>query len=121
MENYYNYSPEIPNGDDNPESNITPPQHEVEPTPETGKRRRRQKSNADPTQGTGANHVKEKKGRAEEKIDKSKEKQPTESVWKVFNDWLNSTVTRSVIGIIFGGLGFWFGVAFFSYLGTCVA
>lgn len=121
MENYYNYSPEIPNGDDNPESNITQPQHEDEPTPESGKRRRRPKTNASTSQGKGPNPIKEKNGRSEEKIDKSKVKQPSESVWKVFKDWLNSTVTRSVIGIVFGGLGFWFGVAFFSYLGTCVA
>ncbi|MDE6696944.1 MAG: DNA translocase FtsK [Muribaculaceae bacterium] len=121
MENYYNYSPEIPNGDDNPESNMPQPQHEAVSAPESGKRRRRQKANENTIEGKVQNPVKEKKGKSEEKADKTKEKQPTESVWKVFNDWLNSTVTRSVIGIIFGGLGFWFGVAFFSYLGTCVA
>lgn len=121
MENYYNYSPEIPNGDDNPESNLTPPQQEAEPTPDSGKRRRRQNNNVNTTQGKSVNPIKDKKGRSEGKADKSKERQSSESVWIVFQDWLNSTVTRSVIGIIFGGLGFWFGVAFFSYLGTCVA
>lgn len=121
MENYYNYSPEIPTGDDNPESNVTESQQEADPIPVSGKRRRRPKSDANSSNEKVTNSVRVKNGKSEEKKDKLKDQQHSESVWKVFNDWLNSTVTRSVIGIIFGGLGFWFGVAFFSYLGTCVA
>ena len=65
MENYYNYSPEIPNGDDNPESNMPQPQHEAVSAPESGKRRRRQKANENTIEVKIQNPVKEKKVKSE--------------------------------------------------------
>ncbi|MDE7096277.1 MAG: DNA translocase FtsK 4TM domain-containing protein, partial [Muribaculaceae bacterium] len=119
MENYYNYSPEIPNGDENPESSAA--EQHPKPEPEVRKRRRRQKETPSSAAEDDVNSVSRKKEQAEVKREAAKEKQPSESAWKKFDNWLHSTVTRSVIGIFLGGLGLWFGVAFFSYLGTCIA
>ncbi|MDE5840874.1 MAG: DNA translocase FtsK, partial [Muribaculaceae bacterium] len=118
MENYYNYSPEIPTGDDNPESNVA--EQQPKPEPEVRKRRRRPNDTAISPAEEGGNTMSRKKEQAEVRREAAKEKQPAESAWKKFNDWLHSTVTRSVMGIMLGGLGLWFGVAFFSYLGTCI-
>ena len=118
MENYYNYSPEIPTGDDNPESNVA--EQQPKPEPEVRKRRRRPNDTAISPAEEGGNTMSRKKEQAEVRREAAKEKQPAESAWKKFHNWLHSTVTRSVMGIMLGGLGLWFGVAFFSYLGTCI-
>ncbi len=122
MENYYNYSPEIPNGDDNPELNSSEEQTPPEPAPAVaGRRRRRPKQNVRAGEMTEGESISTKKNKAETRREAIKEKQPSVSVWKQFDEWLHSTVTRSVLGIIFGGLGFWLGVAFVSYFTTCIA
>ncbi|MDE6018019.1 MAG: DNA translocase FtsK [Muribaculaceae bacterium] len=119
MENYYNYSPEIPTGDENQESNVAETQPQVETEPVKRRRRPGPSGNSGVSgKGTSTSQTKEKK---EVKESSASDRSMEGSIFKTINEWLHSTGTRLVAGIVLGGLGFWFGVAFFSYLGTCVS
>lgn len=118
---YYNFSPDISYGDDSQEMTPVrePEQIPAEDVPVSRRRRNgRRRGDVEPVQSaervaskrTVSTGKKEDRGVVEKKKDVSSLK-----------EWLNSTVTKSVVGLILGGLGFWFAVAFVSYFFTCVA
>ncbi|MDE6561893.1 MAG: DNA translocase FtsK 4TM domain-containing protein [Muribaculaceae bacterium] len=116
MKQYHNYSPEISSADESTEPVVVeqPPQKEPE---RTGRRRNsRQAKKAD-----ASSTVKPQSISTQEKGNPTPDKEKTGSIIKSFKEWRDSVVTRFVIGIILGGLGFWFAVAFVSYFSTCVA
>lgn len=118
---YYNFSPDISYGDDSQEMTPVrePEQIPAEDVPVSRRRRNgRRRGDVEPVHSaervaskrTVSTGKKEERGVVEKKKDVSSLK-----------EWLNSTVTKSVVGLILGGLGFWFAVAFVSYFFTCVA
>ena len=112
MKKYYNYSPEIPNNDDNIE--VVTSQEEKPQQEPVARRRRASRGRRSETAETAH----EAQAKPEPKPDA---KPAADRFFSGVREWLSSTVTRSVAGILLGGLGFWLAVAFFSYFGTCVA
>ncbi len=117
MKQYHNYSPEISSADETTEPIA------AEPTPAprketalTGRRRktRQQKTDASATSSTRPLET-------TERMAKAPTKKTSGSFIASFKEWRDSVVTRSVFGIILGGLGFWFAVAFVSYFSACIA
>lgn len=115
MKKYYNYSPEIPTTDE-PSENIEI-EEKITTEPPVGRRRRR------PVQASGRENIADSKKSTSRNAGVSSQQKEVASVsiWSQVKDWMHSTVTRTVLGIILGGLGFWFGVAFLSYFSNCVA
>lgn len=115
MKKYYNYSPEIPTTDE-PSENIEI-EEKIPTEPPVGRRRRR------PVQAGGRDNIADSKKSTSRNAGVSSQQKEVASVsiWSQVKDWMHSTVTRTVLGIILGGLGFWFGVAFLSYFSNCVA
>ncbi|MDE6549017.1 MAG: DNA translocase FtsK 4TM domain-containing protein [Muribaculaceae bacterium] len=116
MKQYHNYSPEISSADESTEPVVVeqPPQKE----PERAGRRR----NSRQTKKSEASSASKPQSKSvQEKANTEPEKNQSVSIIKSFKEWRDSVVTRSVFGIILGGLGFWFAVAFVSYFSTCVA
>lgn len=115
MKKYYNYSPEIPTTDE-PSENIEI-EEKIPTEPPVGRRRRR------PVQAGGRENIADSKKSTSRNAGVSSQQKEVASVsiWSQVKDWMHSTVTRTVLGIILGGLGFWFGVAFLSYFSNCVA
>ncbi len=113
MKKYYNYSPEIPTNDEPTEVNDTEEKAPVEP--QAGRRRRR------PVKTGVSETVSDSKKTSSREASVQQTAEPAVSVWSQVKDWMNSAVTRSVVGIILGGLGFWFAIAFLSYFSNCVA
>lgn len=115
MKKYYNYSPEIPTTDE-PSENIEI-EEKIPTEPPVGRRRRR------PVQAGGRDNIADSKKSTSRNAGVSSQRKEVASVsiWSQVKDWMHSTVTRTVLGIILGGLGFWFGVAFLSYFSNCVA
>lgn len=115
MSEYYNYSPEIPTGDENPEiqqhDNKQQPQQDETPV----KRRNPGKRHRE-----AVNAAIDKK-ESTTKVPSEAKHPEKESILSQVKEWISSTVTRSVVGILLGGLGFWFAVAFVSYFSTCIA
>lgn len=113
MKQYHNYSPEISTSEDAIEPVATEQPTHTE-TPQSRRRRnRKQKDNE--ASSASSNHDISKTAPTES------EKSSKKSISLYFKEWRDSVVTRFVIGIILGGLGFWFAVAFASYFGTCIA
>ncbi|MDE6342871.1 MAG: DNA translocase FtsK 4TM domain-containing protein, partial [Muribaculaceae bacterium] len=112
MKKYYNYSPEIPSGDDLQDDipEIGPQQEEQVEKP---RRRRRPSAAAQRPAAQQAAHAEP----APAKAPAAPQKPFMESV----SDWFHSTGTRMVAGIILGGMALWLGIAFFSYFGNCIA
>ena len=108
MEKFDNYSPEIPLLDDVQDQDIPV---NNQPEPAVAPRRRRVRNTTDKTQ--------EQKKKTQQATVK-KDTTPKESVFSRVKAWASSTVTRTVTGIILGGLGFWFAVAFISYFASCI-
>lgn len=115
MKKYYNYSPEIPTTDE-PSENIEI-EEKIPTEPPVGRRCRR------PVQVGGRENIADSKKSTSCNAGVSSQQKEVASVsiWSQVKDWMHSTVTRTVLGIILGGLGFWFGVAFLSYFSNCVA
>ena len=111
MPKYDNYSPQIPNTDFNSDPLITEADPQPEPQPV---RRRRVRAAAGEASAS----------RRKQKDDKSKqpESKPTtgEPFFQRLKNALTSTTARITTGIILGGTGFWFAVAFLSYFVSCV-
>lgn len=113
MKHYHNYSPEISTTDDTQDA-IT---EEQQPSPEPAEEPRRRGGRRRPRpEGSVEKKVKSKEPIATKK-EPQKEKKPISTSLK---EWGNSIVTRLVLGILLGGLGFWLAVAFASYLGNCI-
>lgn len=122
MKQYHNYSPEISSSEENiepVEAVANEPQPHEENSPGVRRRKTRQKKTADPSTAT-------REATATATVNEPKpKKESSQTFWSSFSqslkEWKNSVVTRSVLGIILGGLGFWFAVAFASYFSTCIA
>lgn len=114
MKKYYNYSPEIPNTDE-PSENIEN-EEKIPTEPPVGRRRRR------PVQADVRENIADSKKSNSRNASVSSQQKEVASVstWSQVKDWMHSTVTKTVLGIILGGLGFWFAVAFLSYFSNCV-
>lgn len=113
MKQYHNYAPEYPSSDESVEQVI-----EEQPTPKESSTSVRRHTSKSKNTETG-NHVSSKRSQTTRK-----DESPNDSVKSValtFKEWRDSVVTRFVFGIILGGLGLWFAVAFISYFSTCVA
>ncbi len=112
MKKYYNYSPEIPSGDDLQDDipDIGPqPEEQVE------KPRRRRRPSA-----TAARQTTQKATQARPEPSATPDA-PRKNFMESLNDWFHSAGTRMVTGIILGGMALWLGIAFFSYFGNCIA
>lgn len=114
MKKYNNYQPEIPLGDDPGEEFLEPniPTPEVQSSPS----RRRRNRMVDP----------EKKLKQESLARQSRQQQnerkpaKSKSFGENIREWLNSSGTRVVSGIVLGGCALWLAFAFFSYFANCV-
>lgn len=113
MPQYYNYSPEIPNSDEPQEVPQQEPEREPEERPSKRKRNVRRQSQNQSKEAGVKDSVRNKGSERPENSGKP--------FFSQVNEWLSSTVTRAVLGIILGGLGFWFAVAFISYFSSCIA
>lgn len=111
MPKYDNYSPQIPNTDFNSDPLITEADPQPEPQPV---RRRRVRTAAGEASAS----------RRKQKDDKSKQPESKTAAGEPFfqrlKNALTSTTARITTGIILGGTGFWFAVAFLSYFVSCV-
>lgn len=112
MKQYHNYAPEISSSEDPQDSAMEDPIPQPEP-PVAVRRRsgRKRKSDAPVEDSSVRNAAQDTK----ETVKKNKS-----SIAKALQEWRDSIVTRLVLGIILGGLGFWFAVAFVSYFGNCI-
>ncbi|MDE6380886.1 MAG: DNA translocase FtsK [Muribaculaceae bacterium] len=112
MKHYHNYSPEISSAEENQE--FPAEEQPVVPEPTApGRRRnsRRQSQQVAPKDSVGKSTSAPE---TERNVRKSR------SLKDAVKEWRDSIVTRLVVGIILGGLGFWFAVAFLSYFSNCV-
>lgn len=112
MKQYHNYSPEISTADETQESSIEEQPSLAETT-------------VAPIRRSGRKHPRpdvetDRKRKVKEQPAKQEPVKKKDSFGAMFKDWKDSIVTRLVIGIILGGLGFWFAVAFVSYFSSCI-
>lgn len=113
MPKYENYSPNIPTTDYTPDPPSTEEMPPVSPQP-VRRGRRRGNANMDSSasrRNSQTAQVASRKGAEEKK----------EPFFTRLVSALTSRATQCVVGIILGGLGFWFAVAFLSYLSNCIA
>ncbi|MDE6553717.1 MAG: DNA translocase FtsK [Muribaculaceae bacterium] len=112
MKQYHNYSPEISTTDETQETvaeeQQTPPEPVEEPRRRGGRRRPRPDAPTD-------RKVKPSDSPAKPEVKKEKK-----AISASYREWRDSIVTRLVFGLILGGLGFWFAVAFASYFSNCI-
>lgn len=119
MKQYHNYSPEILTGEDITEPDITD-QPSPQPTPAPGRQRSGRQRRPAVANDPGATQNNRKREPQAKTASKENPKDNKVSVAGAFRQWKDSTVTRSIFGIILGGLGLWFAVAFVSYFSSCV-
>lgn len=112
MKHYHNYSPEISSTEEVQETSSEEQMTAAEPTASGRRRGGRRK----PSQRGESEPGKSVSGQHEEASKKKGTKLST-----ALKEWRDSIVTRLVFGILLGGLGFWFGVAFVSYFSHCIA
>lgn len=113
MKKYHNYAPEISSSEE-PVESVVEEQVVVEEPVQKGRRRNfKQKKPASP-QPVSQNT-------ASKKVTEVPSQKPGNSFLTSLKEWKDSVVTRFVCGIILGGLGFWFAVAFVSYFSACIA
>lgn len=113
MPKYENYSPNIPTTDYTPD----PPAVEDMPpvTPQPVRRgRRRTIPNTESSESRRKPGSSQAAGRSAAPVQK-------EPFFTRLGNTLTSRASQCVAGIILGGLGFWFAVAFLSYLSNCIA
>lgn len=113
MPKYENYSPNIPTTDYTPD----PPAVEDMPpvTPQPVRRgRRRTIPNTESSESRRKPGSSQAAGRSAAPVQK-------EPFFTRLGNALTSRASQCVAGIILGGLGFWFAVAFLSYLSNCIA
>lgn len=116
MPDFDNYSPKIPSLDDSPEI-LEAPKDAQKPEQVRSTRRRRSRNDADaaaPADSISVNKPSRKSSQ------KEKTAPPRKNIFKDIRDFFCSTASKLVVGIVLGGLGFWFAVAFFSYFHSCV-
>lgn len=116
MPDFDNYSPKIPSLDDSPEI-LDAPQDTPKPEQVRAPRRRRSQNVADAPVAADSNKVNNPSRKSSKK---EKSAPPRKNFFKDICDFFSSTATKLVLGIVLGGLGFWFAVAFFSYFHSCV-
>lgn len=116
MPDFDNYSPKIPSLDDSPEI-LDAPQDTPKPEQVRAPRRRRSQNVADAPVAADSNKVNNPSRKSSKK---EKSAPPRKNFLKDICDFFSSTATKLVLGIVLGGLGFWFAVAFFSYFHSCV-
>ncbi len=116
MKQYHNYSPEISSADESndPIEAEQPPRQD--PEPQRGRRRNGRQKKAESASGSST-QVKVKSDISTQSLSEK----PRISIKSSLKEWRDSIVTRLVFGIILGGLGFWFAVAFVSYFSSCIA
>ncbi len=115
MKQYHNYSPEISTSEEGVESFVEEQPERPDP-PTTGRKRNARRQAVQETTAAAKRSGKTDQTKPKEE---SKEKIGV-SIGKSFKEWKDSIVTRFVLGIILGGLGFWFAVAFVSYFSSCI-
>ncbi len=116
MKQYHNYSPEISTAEETAEPVVVPePTHNESAQ---GRRRRNSRHKNENVANIGSVDVSQK---SDLDASAASTQKTSDSFLSLIKEWKNSVVTRSVLGIILGGLGFWFAVAFASYLSSCIA
>ncbi len=115
MKQYHNYSPEISTAEETVEPVVT--ERRVPNEPPQGRRRRGSKQTRIEETASSARTTSSESAQSAATTSQKQSK----SLFESFKDWKNSVVTRSVFGIILGGLGLWFAVAFVSYFSSCIA
>ncbi|MDE5997801.1 MAG: DNA translocase FtsK 4TM domain-containing protein, partial [Muribaculaceae bacterium] len=116
MKQYHNYSPEISTAEETAEPVVVSETTHNEPA--QGRRRRNSRHKREDVANVNSIDVGQKSDLA---VSVASTKKTSDSFLTLIREWKNSVVTRSVLGIILGGLGFWFAVAFASYLSACIA
>lgn len=111
MKQYHNYSPEISTSDETPDSVLEEQPTVAEPQPIGRRRNTKRQLSENSTEKSVKNRT-----TIEKEVPKSKKG----SAAMALKDWKDSIVTRLIIGILLGGLGLWFAVAFVSYFSNCV-
>ncbi len=114
MKQYHNYSPEISTTDES----VDPVVEEKPTSPEPAPTARRRSSRQRMRQSSASDRISKEEQPAKAKEESKKKK--SGSLGKAIKEWRDSIVTRLVIGIILGGLAFWFAVAFVSYFSNCI-
>lgn len=113
MKQYHNYSPEISTSDESLDTILQEDQPSVAERPAAGRVRNSKRRRLQPIQESTS-------GNETAAAPKEETKKKAVSVATSFKEWKDSIVTRLVLGIILGGLGFWFAVAFVSYFSNCI-
>lgn len=116
MKQYHNYSPEISTAEETAEPVVVPETTNNESA--QGRRRRNSRHKREEEANLDSGETSQKSSPA---ASAASMKKTSDSFLTLIKEWKNSVVTRFVIGIILGGLGFWFAVAFASYLSACIA
>lgn len=121
MKQYHNYSPEISTADDPQEAIDQPVEEPVAPAPDVPAPEPRPRSRRKRPQSAAKGAAQEQRTAGYTPPEKKNEKTTTPvSILTALKEWKDSLVTRLVTGIILGGLGFWFAVAFISYFSSCI-
>ncbi|MDE6479533.1 MAG: DNA translocase FtsK [Muribaculaceae bacterium] len=113
MKKYHNYAPEISSSEE-PVESVVEEQVVVQEPVQKGRRRNVKQKKAETTQPVS-------KDAAPKRTTEVQSQKPVDSFISSLKEWKDSVVTRFVCGIILGGLGFWFAVAFVSYFSSCIA
>ncbi len=114
MKQYHNYSPEISTTEEATEPIVEESSQQKEPVQPRRRRNPRQ------TRAENKNSVSTSAYSEREASPAVNNGQAKRTFVDSLKEWRDSVVTRSVLGIILGGLGFWFAVAFISYFSACV-
>ena len=120
MKQYHNYAPEISTSEDSQDQAVeeqpTPqdPEPAPAPAPQPAARNKRGKK------GRGEDSTRNEKKPAKPAVEEKKPKKESSGIAASFKEWRDSIVTRLVAGIILGGVGLWFAVAFASYFSNCI-
>ncbi len=116
MKQYHNYSPEISSADESNDPIEAEQSPRQDPEPPRGRRRNGRQKKPE----TAASSSSQQKDKTSVEVHTPSENKKS-SIKSSFKEWRDSWVTRIVFGIILGGLGFWFAVAFVSYFSSCIA
>lgn len=115
MPKYENFSPSIPNTEDIQDSSVAELSEEsVRQDPPARKRRRSRLNSAESDVNATTSSATKKRQSKEERTG------PKISVFEEVKNSFESSTARYIAGIILGGIGFWFAVAFLSYFINCI-
>lgn len=115
MPKYENYSPSIPSTEDIQDTNAAElSEDSIRQDPPRRRRRRSRLNDAESETNVVTSTTVKKRQSKEER------KEPKISFFEKVKNWFESSTARYITGIVLGGIGFWFAVAFLSYFVNCI-